>query len=212
MENKKIASIALVLFIIAGIVVVLFRGFNVDLMLESHKRLDFVIGKDFEVSDVEKIAKEVFNKERTVIRVIELFDDSVSIDVRKVTDEELTKLIEKMNEKYSLEYKIEDFEIVDVPNVRIRDMVKPYILPCIITMIIVSILVGVHYRHSKEKFYVVLLKMYASLAVVELVLISIIAILRIPFNTAVIPVLLIIGCIEVAVFLEKHEKMLKELK
>ena len=36
MKNKKIISLALVLLIIAGLVVVLLKGFNVDFMLKQH--------------------------------------------------------------------------------------------------------------------------------------------------------------------------------
>ena len=45
--NKKVVILGLSLLILAGIVVVLFRGFNVNFLLEQHEVIEFVIGKDF---------------------------------------------------------------------------------------------------------------------------------------------------------------------
>ena len=52
---KKISILGICLLILAGIVVVLFRGFNVNFLLEQHEVIEFNIGKDFELSDVKNI-------------------------------------------------------------------------------------------------------------------------------------------------------------
>ena len=55
--NKKVIILALSLLIVAGIVVVLFRGFNVNFLLEQHEVIEFVIGrikKTIEHKDKEK--------------------------------------------------------------------------------------------------------------------------------------------------------------
>ena len=50
--NKKILYLAMILLILAGIVVVALKGFKVDLMLERHESVNFLIGKDFSVREV----------------------------------------------------------------------------------------------------------------------------------------------------------------
>ena len=49
---KKISILGICLLILAGIVVVLFKGFNVNFLLEQHEVVEYVVGKDFELSDV----------------------------------------------------------------------------------------------------------------------------------------------------------------
>ena len=44
--NKKVLILGLVLLIIAGIIVVLLKGFNVDLMLEQHTEITYNLGKE----------------------------------------------------------------------------------------------------------------------------------------------------------------------
>ena len=82
---KKISILGLCLLILAGVVVVLFRGFNVNFLLEQHEVIEFTIGKDFDLSEVYDICKEVFGNKKVVLRKIELFNDSVSINVNSIT-------------------------------------------------------------------------------------------------------------------------------
>ena len=116
---------------------VLFRGFNVNFLLEQHEVIEFNIGKDFELSDVKNICKEVFGKKKVVLRKIELFNDSVSINVSSITNEEKENLVNKLNEKYGTEKDISDVEVKTVAKVRIRDWVKPYVKPTIVSSIII---------------------------------------------------------------------------
>ena len=51
--NKKIIIFALALLILAGIIVVVLKGFNVSLDLRAHDTLKFVFTQKFEKEDVE---------------------------------------------------------------------------------------------------------------------------------------------------------------
>ena len=77
-KNNKVLILGLSLLIIAGIVVVLFKGFNVNFLLEQHEVIEFVIGKDFEMKDVESICNDVFKDKKVVVSKIEVFVDAVS--------------------------------------------------------------------------------------------------------------------------------------
>ena len=88
MKSKKILIYILSILILAGIVIIALKGFNIDMMLQKHDSIEYIIGKDFEKKDVENIAKEVFGDKKVVLRTIEVFDDAVSINAKSITEEE----------------------------------------------------------------------------------------------------------------------------
>lgn len=200
-EIKKIIILGLSLLILAGIVVVLFKGFNVNFMLEQHEVIEFVIGKDFEMSDVKEICKEVFGDKKVVLKTVEVFDDSVSINVESITDEEKESLIEKLNEKYGTEKTVDDVEVQTVANVRIRDWVKPYIKPIIVSGIIILAYIAILFR--TQNLVKLLLKIVGVIAVTMAVILSIIAIFRIPLSPIYITCMLAIALIELMVYINK---------
>ena len=117
MENKKIIVLALALLIIAGVVVVCLKGFNVDFMLKQHDSIEYKISDDFELSDVENICKDVFGDKKFKIRVIELFNDAVSINAENITKEEAKQLNEKLDEKYKKKEAAEEKKTSEETNV-----------------------------------------------------------------------------------------------
>ena len=68
MKNKKILMYALIVFILAGMIVILLKGFNVDLMIRNHDSIEYVIGRDFELKDIKQITKEQMNGKKVKIR------------------------------------------------------------------------------------------------------------------------------------------------
>ena len=57
------------------------------------------------------------------------------ICIKDITDEQLQQVNTKINEKYNIENTLEDLVVTNVPNTRIRDLVKPYITPVMISLI-----------------------------------------------------------------------------
>lgn len=202
--NKKVLILGLSLLILAGIVVVLFRGFNVNFMLEQHEVIEFVIGKDFEIKDVSKICKEVFGNKKVVLKTVEVFDDAVSINVESITNEEKTNLINKLNEKYGTEKKLEEVEVKTVANVRIRDWVKPYIKPILISGIIILGYIAIKFR--EENTLVLIVKILGMIVLTVAVILSILAIFRVPILPIYIIGLITIGLVEVMIYTNKLEK------
>ena len=144
--NKKVAILALVLLVLAGIVVVIFKGFNVSLMLRQHESVDIVIGTKFDIKDVKEICKNTFQDKKYVVRTIEVFSDAVNINVESMTDEEKQKLVQGFNEKYNLELDVQELTIKSNSNVRIRDMVNPYLVPCFVSMVVITIYLIIRFR------------------------------------------------------------------
>ena len=112
MKNKSL-YIIMVIAIILGAIIVKTKGFNYSTLYSEHKRVEIIIGKEYELKDIEKIADESI-KEDHVTRKTTLYGTSVSIDAKDVTDDELNTLFSKLNEKYSKSYNIKDVKKEDI--------------------------------------------------------------------------------------------------
>lgn len=102
MKNKFL-YVVMIIVIILGAIMVKVKGFNYETLYSDHKRIEIVLGNDFDVADISKIAKETI-KEKSVVRKTTLFGTSVSIDAKNITDDEINNLFSKLNEKYSKDY------------------------------------------------------------------------------------------------------------
>lgn len=202
--NKKVLILGLSLLILAGVVVVLFRGFNVNFMLEQHEVIEFVIGKDFEMKEVSDICDEVFGDKKVVLKIVEVFNDSVSINVESITNEEKQNLVNKLNEKFGTTKTVDEIEVKTVANVRIRDWVKPYIKPISISGIIILGYIAVKFR--EENIFKLLAKIIGIVVLTMAIILSVLAILRIPMSPIYIMLLTAVALVEVMVYINKHEK------
>jgi len=198
---KKISILGLSLLILAGIVVVLFKGFNVNFLLEKHEVVEFTIGKDFELSDVYDICREVFGNKKVVLRKIEVFNDSVSINVNSITNEEKENLVNKLNEKYGTEKAVSDVEVKTVANVRIRDWVKPYIKPIFVSAVIILAYIAIKFR--EENLFEVFVKIIGTMILTILTILSIFAICRVPLSPIYIMLLTAVALIELIIYIAK---------
>ena len=127
-KKQKIIMSIVAIIIIAGIAVVAFMGFNFDLRFQTAQKLELYLGEDFKIADIQNITKETMPNEQVIVQKVEVYGDSVSIIAKEITEEQKQKIIEKVNEKYELELKAEETEIVTVPNTKGRDLINPYIL------------------------------------------------------------------------------------
>jgi preprotein translocase subunit SecF len=202
--SKKIVILGLSLLILAGVVVVLFKGFNVNFLLEQHEVIEFVIGKDFDMKDVKDICKEVFGDKKVVLKTIEVFDDAVSINVESITNEEKENLVNKLNEKYETTKSVDDVTIETVSNVRIRDWLKPYIQPISISAVIILAYIAAKFR--EENLAKLLAKIIGIVLVTVLALLSVLAIFRVPMSPIYIMGLTAVALIELMIYINTYEK------
>lgn len=203
-KNNKVLILGLSLLIVAGIVVVLFKGFNVNFLLEQHEVIDFVIGKDFEMKDVESICEEVFKDKKVVIKTIEVFDDAVSINAESITNEEKENLVNKLNEKFGTSKTVDEIKIETIANVRMRDWIKPYIQPIAISAVIILAYIAAKFR--EENLLKLLAKIIGILIITILSILSILAIFRVPMSPIYIMGLAAIALIELMVYINSYEK------
>lgn len=192
MDKKKIFYIAIAIIAI-GILITCIFGFNVNLIYRKHQQVDIYIGKQFDNQEIKKIAQETLSSKDIIIEKVELYQDMVSIHAKEITSEQLEQLNQKINEKYEIENELESLEIVTVPKVRLQDKIKPYIVPVVISAILVIGYAIIRYR--KLGIVEVILKVLVINIIPQGIYFSIFAITRLPFSRCTLPGALILAII-----------------
>lgn len=184
--KKKILIAVMACIIIVGFAMIGFVGLNFDINYTANKEIDIYLGTQFEISDIRGLVKEVIGNEATVIQKVELYEEIVSIKVKEISDEQIEQLLTKINEKYNLEIKKDDITITNNPNLRGRELVKPYILPIAISVVLVLVYAGIKfYRVNSIE---VISKLIGLNIIAQLFYVSVLAITRLPVNRLTIPV------------------------
>ena len=200
-KKSKIISIILVIIFIIAIVLTGIRGLNVDLNYSEGISILFNLDQQFNTKDIEKLAREIWPDGQIIVQKVEVYDETALIKVSSVSDEQLTNLVSKINEKYGLELEQSDFTIQYNSNVQIRDIVKPYIVPMLITTALIVLYYSIRFRGVKE-----ILDLLIKLIFAEGILYSIYAIARLPIDVLTMPIgMLVFAGVTIYVTI-KHEK------
>lgn len=209
---KKIVYAVLAVIIVLGIIVIATVGFNVDIIYSNHREVKVYIGKDYNIDEVQKIVNDVLPNEKIIINKVEKFNDSFIIKTNNVSDEQLETLKQKISEKYEIseENKENIITTSDVGNLRIRDLVRPYIVPNIITTVIILVYMSILYK--RLGIVKVIIQELIVLVLVGALLLSIIAITRCPVNRMFIPSVLTVYVITIIATNIQFTKQLENLK
>mgnify|MGYP004605668967 CR=1 FL=1 len=203
-KKKKILYTVIALIIVVGILITCIWGFNVNISYTEHKQVDIYIGKEFNSEDINKIAKEVLGKQEIRVQKVEVYEDMVSINAKEITNEQLEQINQKINEKYELENKADSLTITSVPKIRLLDEIKPYIIPAIISAVIIIVYSVIRYR--KIGVLKLLISLVKSLVLPQAIYFSILAITRLPICRLTMPVALVILVVTLFVEYNNLEK------
>lgn len=220
MDKKKlIISIILMILIVAGIIVVCTKGFNVGLSLRPHNTLEYSFNSVYNLSEIEKICDEVFKNKNYRIRDVEIFKDTIYIEANTITEEEKVALVEKLDLINQAEVSEEtDKETTNYyfyydANIRLRDEVEQYIMPSVITIVILSVYIGIRYNKlNNGKFYITVLKVIFEMAILLLTILSVVAILRISVEKILFTILVFVELVYLTVKFGYMENKLNEVK
>lgn len=210
---KKIIQIVLMCLIIAGVIIVATIGFNVGTKYSETTQISIKIGKEFDLKDIKAITNEVFEKQNTQIQYVELYKDMVQITVKEASEEQIKTLNDKINEKYEISNELSNVLVTRQSNVRLRDIVKPYIVPVAIVSVITIVYVMITFR--KLEIWQVLYNTLMTMVAPQAILAGFYAVTRIPVNrlTVVIEILIYIASIMLnIVYLNKIEKNKEQQK
>lgn len=201
--KNKVLCILICIIIIVGIVMWKNNGFNLELQYSARNQINISNNKEINKTDIEQIASEVLGDTRYVVQEVETFGNSISIVADNITEEQRNQIVEKFNEKYESDIKTENIEIISIPFTRVKDVIKPFIIPSIITSIIILAYFVIRYRIIGIKQ--ILAKTVIIPIIAELLLYSIIAIARIPFGRIAVACGIGLYVIIIAILTNKFE-------
>ena len=137
----------------------------------------------------------------------------VQITVKEASEEQIKTLNDKINEKYEISNELSNVLVTRQSNVRLRDIVKPYIVPVAIVSVITIVYVMIAFR--KLEIWQVLYNTLMNMVAPQAILAGFYAVTRIPVNrlTVVIEILIYIASIMLnIVYLNKIEKNKEQQK
>ncbi len=183
--NKKtiIFGIALIV-IVVGIIMTFTLGFKLSFDYGEYTRISINMNQSTNLDEVKQLVGEVLKEEHKVEYTDE-FSDTISIKIKEISNEQQTELEKKFKEKYSFEDDAKFMTAVKVPNIRIFDLVKEYIMPVAISFVIVILYFGIAYR--KLGIYKSFIEPILNVILIGGVYVSILVIFRIPLNEYIIP-------------------------
>ena len=179
--KNKFVMLIVCLIIIAGVFVYFTKGFNFDMEYAKKDQIVLTNKTGFEISKIEEISKEVLENKEFKVQEVETFKNAVQISAKEITEEEKGKIIEKVNNEYNLEILPENITIKNVSQTRIKDIVRPYILPITISFVLILVYFLICFKKVGVKK--VLLKGILFPIFTELTFYSIILTCRIPFGS-----------------------------
>lgn len=207
---KKIVYIVLALVIIAGAIIIPTIGFNKDLTYSKHTEIKVLLGKEYNKNEIIEIVKEVIPNEKFKISEVEVFGDAFIIKTKKISNEQLDNLKQKISEKYQIEDMSNIISTSKVGNTRIRDIIKPYRVPASIVTLIIVAYIGI--RYNKLGLANVIITELVTLIMSELVFVCIMAITRCPVNRLFVPAVISVYTAVVIITNVFFEKTLKQIE
>ena len=212
--NKKIIYGILALIVLVGAVLVVTIGLKLDMKNDANTKIYVYIGKEFDNNDIEQIAKETFETDTAIVQKVEIYNEMALITIKEQNTENINEKIEslnsKINEKYGLENKTEDIVINNETKINMYRVIKPYILPMLISLIVILVYSSIIYRKLGilKNIIIYVLTVIGS----QLLYASILVITRLPFNMFIIPIGLIIYAITIVVVTIIKQKQLNDYK
>ena len=206
---KKSLVLILIVSIIAGLIVIFTVGFNLKVTTKAHQEILVNIGEEYKNEEVKQLAKEVIGNDIEVQKTGD-FEDQAVISAETISKEQVTEIVNKINEKYGKEISDGSITINDVPAARVSEMFMPQIWSFIIATIIIFVYFAIRYK--KQGVARVLLTAIIGLGLLELLVSSIIALIRIPVGQNIVSIIYITYAIAMLVVTTMFEKKAQQLK
>lgn len=188
--KKKILYAVMIIITIIGAIIIGTKGFEFDIAYRKTKMIEIYLGKEFELNDIKNITSEVMPEKEVKLNKVGEFENTVSITVDSITDEEFDLLVQKVNEKYELENKKEDILSVDLAHTRLRDILKPYVMPVIVFTILTLVYYMIIFR--KVGIINIFIKFVLNVLLPETTIIALLAIVGVPVAEYIVAILVVI--------------------
>ena len=208
-KSTKILAILIAIILVLGTIMIFTKGLAFELKYQDSKKIEINLGKEFNEKDIKEIVKEVFGNQPVMIQAIEVYKDAINITTTEITEEQKIQVVTKINEKYGVELKAEDITIEEIAHTRGREIIKPYIQP--FTIVTIIILAYLAIRYNKLNILHILAQSIVIIFLAQFVLLSIMAITRMPIGIFTIPTVLIVYMISTYICTTKFENDLEKI-
>ena len=204
-KNIKIIVISIMtLVILAGIVITGIYGFNKELKYSKSQSIDVYIEQEADLSKIKEIVNENLNNSNNMVQTVEIYKDLVTIRAKEITEEQKNNIVNKIKENYEFSQTAENTTINTVPETKITDMYKRYIMPFTISGVLVLVYMTI--RYYKKGIIKVLARTIAFPVFGELFLLSIIAITRIPLGRFTPILVIAMYIVSILMVIKQNEK------
>ena len=181
MKKKVIYSVLIVLFV-AAIIFTAVKGFKVDLYYAEGEVVTVNAGRDINLKEISEIVKDVFKGQDVLVQ------------------EQLNNLVSKVNEKYGSKLTRSNVEVDHEKNVRLMDILKPYILPVGISLLLILAYYAMRFKWSSTMYNLI-----KYLVIVGMITYSVMVLCRIPVSIITMPCLLTIYSLVVIIHAARSE-------
>ena len=210
MNRYKTIIFITALIIVLGIIITLTTGFNVKMISKKHVQIQLDLGKEFNVEDIKSITDEVLKGQTVEIQKVEVYEQQVLISTNKISDEQKSDLITKINEKYETELNTEDITIEEIPKIALKNYLTPHIFEFILVTILITVYECIRYR--KLSVLKVLVQTILVLAIAQMLVLSVLAISRIPVGSNLVSVVFVTYVVAILGLTTMFENKLQKIK
>ena len=203
---KNIISVLIIIMIIFGIFMAVTKGINTGILYTEREQIGIFINSEFDITDIRKIAKDVFKDEDYILQKATIFEDTVIIQNEEITNEEKEQIVIKLNEKYGLDIKNEDITVEKIDARSLKEDLGKYILPSCISLILVIVYFA--FRFKKLGCVRTNVRFVTTIIFAELLYLSILSISQIEIGRLLAPVafMIYILCTIVATAIFEKER------
>ncbi len=210
---KSVIVLILLIIILPGIAIAAFKGFNIGLEYSQSNRIKVNLSTDINIQDIKDITNQVFKDKQTIIQKVEFFNDTISINVSEITDEEKAEFIQKINDKYNLDYTTDNLAVKSMPSVKLIEVIKQYFIPFIYINLIICIYLCIRYKALG--IFKVLLSSILIPIISLIVYINILSVTRLPINKLSILLGIIVNILAIIIItfiLENEKSKIRKIK
>ena len=199
--KEKILYVVLAIVFIVAIVMTAVLGLRVDLNYAEANTITFTVGKTINIDEIKQIAEKALENNDILVQRVEMFGDSAIIKTRQdVTDENITNLCTKINEKYETELTTSDFSVNHISNTKLRSVIEPYIIPIGLSTLLIVAFYAIRYKGTKK-----MIGLIKYLVISEGLLYSLYAIGRVEVNEMTMPLALALYTLVITIYSFKNE-------
>ena len=105
--------VVMIFAIIAGAILVGIRGFEYSIENADHERLEVILNAPYDEKEMDDLVDSALNDDY-IVRTSSLFGTIVAIDSKDFTDEEITSILNKINEKYGTDYSLKNLKLSEI--------------------------------------------------------------------------------------------------